>query len=113
MPQKTRATQADVAKSAGVSQAMVSYVLNNNSSLKIADETRQRILDVMRDLEYVPNALARGLRSGHTKTIGLVVPDNSNPFFAEVARIIENLGFENWVNFLALVRNFPFFSLRS
>lgn len=95
MPQKLRATQSDVAKYAGVSQAMVSYVLNNNNSLKIPEETRQRILEAMNELEYVPNALARGLRSGQTKTIGLVVPDNSNPFFAEIARVIENLGFEN------------------
>jgi len=48
----------------------------------------------MQELGYVPNALARGLRSGQTRTIGLVVPDNTNPFFAEIARHIENLGFE-------------------
>ena len=95
MANKSRSTQADIAKLAGVSQAMVSYVVNNNPNVKIPDETRQRILDAIKELEYVPNALARGLRSGQTKTIGLVVPDNSNPFFAEMARVIENLGFEN------------------
>lgn len=95
MSKKIRSTQADVAKLADVSQATVSYVVNNNLNVKIPDETRQRILDAMNELDYVPNGLARGLRSGQTKTIGLVVPDNSNPFFAEVAREIENLGFEN------------------
>lgn len=92
---KPRYTQADVAKRAGVSQAMVSYVVNNNPNVKIPAETRQRILEVMTELGYVPNSLARGLRSGQTRTIGLLVPDNSNPFFAEIARVIENLGFEN------------------
>lgn len=95
MPIKPRATQEDVAKMAGVSQAMVSYVVNNNPTVKIPEETRQRILETMQKLSYVPNASARGLRSGKTRTIGLVVPDNSNPFFAEFARIIEDYGFEN------------------
>lgn len=74
---------------------MVSYVVNGNEKVKIPEVTRQRILAAMSELEYVPNALARGLRSGRTKTIGLVVPDNSNPFFAEIARVIESIGFEN------------------
>lgn len=95
MSSKARATQIDVARLAGVSQAMVSYVVNGNGAVKIPDETRKRILEAMQTLGYVPNALARGLRSGRTKTIGLVIPDNANPFFAEVARFIENIGFEN------------------
>jgi LacI family transcriptional regulator len=49
----------------------------------------------MDELNYRPNSLARGLRRGDTKTIGLVIPDNSNPFFAEVARVIEDVGFNN------------------
>lgn len=91
---RTRATQTDIARRAGVSQAMVSYVVNGNTRVSIPDETRRRIEAVMQELGYVPNALARGLRSGQTRTIGLVVPDNTNPFFAEIARHIENLGFE-------------------
>jgi len=91
---KTRATQTDIARRAGVSQAMVSYVVNGNTRVSIPDETRRRIEAVMEELGYVPNALARGLRSGQTRTIGLVVPDNTNPFFAEIARRIENLGYE-------------------
>jgi LacI family transcriptional regulator len=95
VPPKSRSTQTDVARRAGVSQAMVSYVVNGNATVKIPDETRQRILEAMTELGYVPNALARGLRSGQTKTIGLVIPDNANPFFAEIARVIENIGFKN------------------
>ncbi len=95
MTRTSRPTQTDIARRAGVSQAMVSYVVNGNEKVKIPDETRQRILAAMTELEYVPNALARGLRSGRTKTIGLIVPDNANPFFAEIARVIESIGFDN------------------
>ena len=89
-----RPTQADVAKLAGVSQAMVSYIVNNNPNVTVPDETRERILDVMGELGYVPNALARGLRSGQTKTIGLILLDNTNPFIAELAHKIEDVSFE-------------------
>ena len=95
MINKTRPTQSDVAKVAGVSQAMVSYVLNQNEAVKVPKETHQRIFDAMTQLGYVPNNLARSLRSGKTQTIGLVVPDNSNPFFAEVARLIEDVVFQH------------------
>jgi LacI family transcriptional regulator len=91
---KKRPTQSDVAKLAGVSQSMVSYILNENTNLKISKETRQRVFEAMTRLGYVPNNLARSLRSGQTQTVGLVVPDNSNPFFAEIARQIEDLVFE-------------------
>lgn len=94
MVQKVRSTQADVAKLAGVSQAMVSYIVNDNPNVTIPTETRQRILDAMSELGYVPNALARGLRSGQTKTIGLIVLDNTNPFIAELAHRIEDISFE-------------------
>jgi LacI family transcriptional regulator len=95
MATKIRPTQSDVAKVAGVSQAMVSYVLNRNEVVKVPQETRQRIFEAVAQLGYVPNHLARSLRSGQTQTIGLVVPDNSNPFFAEVARLIEDVVFQH------------------
>ncbi len=95
MHNQARPTQEDVAELANVSQAMVSYVLSNNPRTKVSDETRQRVLDACEQLGYVPNALARGLRSGRTSTIGLVIPDNSNPFYAEMARLIENAGFQH------------------
>lgn len=86
-------TIKDVARQAGVSITTVSHVINDTRY--VSDALRTKVLLAMEDLHYRPNVLARGLRRGETKTIGLIVPDNSNPFFAEVARIIEDIGFQN------------------
>jgi len=82
-----RPTQVDVARLAGVSRATVSYVVNNQigGRVPISDETRQRVLDAIEELEYVPDARAQALRSGNTKTIGLIIPDIHNPHFWEIA----------------------------
>ena len=77
---RRRPTQADVARQAGVSQAMVSYVLNDNANIAVPEATRQRILDTMKDLGYVPNRTARSLRTQSTQIIACVVPDITNPF---------------------------------
>jgi LacI family transcriptional regulator len=82
----------DVAQAAGVSVTTVSHVINETRY--VSKELRERVLRVMEDLNYRPNILARSLRQGISHTIGLIVPDNSNPFFAEVARIVETRGFE-------------------
>lgn len=87
------ATITDVARVAGVSITTVSHVINGTRFVR--DELKERVLDAMRELNYRPNSLARGLRKGQTKTIGLIVPDNSNLFFAEIARSIEDVGFSN------------------
>jgi len=87
------ATIKDVARLAGVSTTTVSHVINKTRY--VSEELRARVLAAMEELNYRPNVLARGLRRGETKTIGLIVPDNSNPFFAEVARFVEDIGFEN------------------
>jgi LacI family transcriptional regulator len=60
----------------------------------VSDELRGDVLAAMEELSYRPNLLARGLRSGRTKTLGMVVPDNDNPFFAEVARGVEDASFK-------------------
>ncbi|MBA4420045.1 MAG: LacI family transcriptional regulator [Anaerolinea sp.] len=87
-----RVTIKDVALSASVSITTVSHVINNT---RVVDpSTRQRVLHSMEALGYHPNNVARSLRSGVTKTIGLIVPDASNPFFAEVARKIEDYGYQ-------------------
>ncbi|GBQ02648.1 LacI family DNA-binding transcriptional regulator [Streptomyces spongiicola] len=86
------ATRRDVARLAGTSEALVSYVLNNGPR-KVAPATRERILAAIDELGYRPNAVARSLKTSRTMTFGLVVPDNSNPFFAELARVIEDVGF--------------------
>jgi LacI family transcriptional regulator len=74
----------DIARELGVSVVTVSKVLRGNSD--IGDETRKRVLKRMKELNYQPNMMARGLASGRTYTIGLVVPDLVHPFFAEFAK---------------------------
>jgi LacI family transcriptional regulator len=87
-----RKTIQDIAERAGVSQMTVSRVLNNRPD--VAPATRKRIEEVIKELDYRPSELARGLRSKRTKTIGLIVPDSSNPFFAEIAKGVEDEGYE-------------------
>jgi LacI family transcriptional regulator len=84
-------TIKDVARLADVSTATVSHVINDTRY--VSDELRARVLAAMETLDYRPNVLAQGLRGGETHTIGLVVPDNANPFFAEVSRAVEDVGF--------------------
>jgi len=87
---KSRATQADVARLAGVSQATVSYVLNK-SAVSVPEETRQRIHMAMEELGYVPNSSARSLRTRKTHTIAAVIPDIANPFFPVFTRSIQDV----------------------
>lgn len=79
----------DVAREAGVSMATVSRVVNGNSNVKPA--TRKKVLQVIEELGYRPNAVARGLASKKTKTVGVVIPDISNAFYSEVTRGIEDI----------------------
>jgi LacI family transcriptional regulator len=82
-------TRADVARRAGTSTAVVSYVVNDGPR-PVAAETRQRVLDAIAELGYRPNRVAQALRGQRSRVLGLIVPDISNPFYAELARIIEN-----------------------
>lgn len=86
-----RITQSDVAKKASVSQAMVSYIVNNNTTVTIPDETRQRVQDAMEELGYVPNITARRLRSSKTYTIAGIIPDIINPFYPAFERGIQDV----------------------
>jgi LacI family transcriptional regulator len=78
----------DVAKAAHVSVGTVSNVLNRPEI--VAPETLSRVKATIKELGFVPNGFARQLRSGNSFTLGLVVPDVSNPFFTEVARGVED-----------------------
>ncbi|MBN1876739.1 MAG: LacI family DNA-binding transcriptional regulator [Anaerolineae bacterium] len=84
-------TQVDVARLAGVSTATVSYVVNGltDGRVQISESTRQRVLDAVDELGYLPDARAQSLASGDTKTIGLIVPDIRNPHFWEHAEGVE------------------------
>ena len=82
-----RPTQSDVARLAGVSRATVSYVLNGQSDgrVPISEETHQRVKRAIEELGYEPDAQAQALRLGHTKAIGLIIPDMRNPHYWETA----------------------------
>jgi LacI family transcriptional regulator len=82
-------TRDDVARLAGTSTAVVSYVLNDGPR-PVAAETRARVLRAVEELGYRPNHLARSLSARRSKTIGLIVPDICNPYFAELARAVED-----------------------
>lgn len=82
-------TRADVARRAGTSSAVVSYVINDGPR-PVATETRERVLRAIAELGYRPNRVAQALRGQRSRVIGLIVPDISNPFYAELARTIEN-----------------------
>jgi LacI family transcriptional regulator len=78
------ATMKDIARDLGVSVVTVSKVLRNHPD--IGDETRKRVLDRMKELNYTPNLAARGLVTGKTYLVGLIVPDLLHPFFAQIAK---------------------------
>lgn len=79
----------DIADDLGVSVVTVSKVLRGKTD--IGDETRRRVLQRMKELDYRPNMLARGLASGRTQTVGLIVPDLVHPFFAEFAKSLASM----------------------
>lgn len=79
-----KVTISDIARESGVSQTTVSRVLNNSGYVK--DETREKILKIIKEKKYIPSAIARGLSTKKTNTIGVVVPDINNPFFGEVIK---------------------------
>lgn len=83
------ATIHDIAKASGVSQATVSRVLNDSGYVK--DETRDKVLKVIKELNYAPSAIARSLSTSKTNTIGVIVPDINNPFFGEVIKGISEV----------------------
>lgn len=87
--EKQAVTIYTVAREARVSMATVSRVVNGNPNVKPA--TRQKVLDVIKRLNYRPNAVARGLASKRTTTVGVVIPNLTNPYFAELALGIDDI----------------------
>jgi len=86
------ATIKDVAKVSGVTVTTVSRVLNNRGY--ISDATRKKVHDAMEELDYKPNELARSLFRKKSNLIGLIIPDVSHPFFAELSKHIEYYAYE-------------------
>lgn len=88
---KKKVSLKDIALEAGVSTALVSYVLTNKEEkARVGQEMAKKIRKIARKLNYQPNHIARSLKSGRSDTIGLIVADISNPFFANIARTIED-----------------------
>jgi DNA-binding LacI/PurR family transcriptional regulator len=85
-------TATDVARAAGVSQATVSYVLNNAPNQTIPEQTRQRVLAAVQELGYTPSAAARALRRGRSDSVLLILPDW--PIGATVSALIEHVSLE-------------------
>ena len=86
---KQTITIYDVAREASVSMATVSRVVNGNPNVK--PSTRKKVLEVIDRLDYRPNAVARGLASKKTTTVGVIIPDVTNLFFASLARGIDDI----------------------
>ncbi len=89
-------TIKDVAHRAGVSFPTVSHVINETRF--VSEELRARVHQAINELGYQPNAIARSLRCKKTQNIGMIIPDIAYPFLAEVARGVEDIGFEHGYN---------------
>jgi LacI family transcriptional regulator len=87
------ATRDDVARRAGVSVAVVSYVVNNGPR-PVAADTRRRVLEAIEELGYRPDSVARSLRTGRSNAIGVVLPDLSLPHFGEMTQVLSELAAE-------------------
>lgn len=93
-------TMKDVAMRAGVTQPTVSHVINGTAS--ISKEVCDRVNKVIEELGYIPNAFAKGLKTNKTNIVGLIIPDISNGYYANIAKILEkSLTKKGYASFLA------------
>jgi LacI family transcriptional regulator len=86
----SKPTMADVAREAGVDVSTVSRALNERTASLLRPETVEKVMEAARSLGYRPNVLARGLRTRRSHTIGMVIPDLTNPFFPPIVRGVED-----------------------
>lgn len=84
----------DVADRAGVSQPLVSQVISGHPTIRISDATRERVLRAADELGYRPNVVARGLVQRRSYSLGVIIPDLANPFFADVVAGVERVASE-------------------
>lgn len=97
-----RTSLNDIAKALNVSKATVSFVLNGKGDqFNISKEKQRLIKEKAKEMSYVPNFFAKSLRQGETKTVGLVLPDISNPFYAEISKVVQeklyDLGYNTFI----------------
>ena len=86
-----RVTQREVAKAAGVSQATVSMVMSRSQAQAIPPQTFDRVMQIARELGYVPNRQAQALKTKRTRTLACVVPDVTNPFYPSLVRGVQTI----------------------
>jgi LacI family transcriptional regulator len=98
---RKRPTQDDVARIAGVSQTVVSMVLNDRSLVTISPKTRQRVLTAIDELGYVPDGSARSLRTRKTLIVASLIPDITNPFYPAFERGIQDVADANDYDLIA------------
>ncbi len=87
-------TLKDLAAYCGLHPSTISRILRGKDSRRISKATQQKVFDAAKKLHYQPNQIARALRLKKTNTIGLIVPDISNPFFSRIAHTIDNLAYD-------------------
>jgi LacI family transcriptional regulator len=93
---KKKLSIVDIANQLNISKTTVSFILNGLAKEKrISDEVVEKVLKFVKEVDYKPNSLAKSLRTGKSNTIGLMVEDISNHFFANIARMIEDKAYEN------------------
>lgn len=94
--EKEKLSIKDIASALNISKTTVSFILNGKAKEKrISDQLVKKVLAFVKEVGYVPNQLAQSLRTGKTKIIGLMIEDISNPFFANVAKQIEDKAYAN------------------
>jgi Transcriptional regulators len=93
---KKKLSIVDIAKHLNISKSSVSFILNGRAQEKrISEELVERVTKYVEEVGYKPNSFAKSLRTGKSNTIGLMVEDISNPFFAKIARLIEDRTYQN------------------
>jgi LacI family transcriptional regulator len=98
---RKKASLKDIAESLGVSKALVSLVLNGKGDERgINKNTQEKVRQKAKELNYIPNQYARGLRIGRTNTIGVIVPDISNIFYGKLCKAIEQEAYEKGYNLI-------------
>jgi LacI family transcriptional regulator len=88
---RNRVTLADVAKAAGVNTSTVSRSLNSETEGQVSAETVKKVRKIAQELGYTPNTMARGLRTRKSMTIGVIVPDLTNPIFPPIVRGVDSI----------------------
>jgi LacI family transcriptional regulator len=97
-----RVTQREVARAAGVSQATVSLVLGGARAHGIPEDTYARVMQIARELGYVPHRFAQALKTNRTMTLACVVPDVANPFYPSLLRGIQSVAEDAGYDVIAL-----------